>query len=96
MKAEDIAWIGEVTKGLSKPLPSLENYGKNLGTAIMVQRVSRNMTLRELSVLLGFSQSHLSRIERGQRRSSEKLLKKVSHHLEGVISYLEVSRLLDY
>ena len=96
MKPEDIAWIEETIKALHQHPMRLDNKSYNLGTAIMIQRISRGMILRELSEILDVSQSHLSRIEKGQRRPSQKVLKKILQHLGGVVSYLELSRLLDF
>ena len=57
------------------------NHGKNLGTIIRKQRIAIPFTLRKISSLSGVSQSHLGRIERGERFPSADILRKIAKPL---------------
>jgi len=57
------------------------NHGKNLGTILRQQRVAIPFTLRKISSLSGVSQSHLARIERGERFPSANILRKIAKPL---------------
>jgi len=54
---------------------------KDLGRIIKQRRLSIPMTLCELSAKSGVSQSHLNRIERGERFPSAHVLRRIAHHL---------------
>ena len=58
-----------------------EDNRKNLGAILKQQRISRPLTLRELTNLSGVSSSHLGRIERGERFPSASILRKIARHL---------------
>lgn len=51
------------------------------GKIIKRHRLMKPMTLRELSVLSGFSASYLGRVERGERFPSAKVLQKIARPL---------------
>ena len=53
----------------------------NLGQLIKQRRLSRLLTLRELSAVSGVSTSHLGRIEKGERFPSAYVLRKVAQPL---------------
>ena len=55
-----------------------ENSSGNIGRVIRNHRVVIPMTLYELSAKSGVSQSHLSRIERGDRFPSARTLQKIA------------------
>ena len=57
------------------------NHGKKLGTIIRQQRIAIPFTLRRLSSLSGVSQSHLGRIEHGERFPSGDILRKIAKPL---------------
>jgi len=51
---------------------------RGIGALIKQKRVSVSLTLRELSEKSGVSQSHIGRIERGERFPSAHVLKKIA------------------
>ncbi|MBA7506574.1 hypothetical protein ES706_05266 [subsurface metagenome] len=53
----------------------------NLGEALKRQRISKELTLKELSLESGVSLSHLARIERGERFPSGRILRKLAEPL---------------
>jgi len=57
------------------------NHGKNLGTILRQQRIAIPFTLHKISILSGVSQSHLGRIERGERFPSANILRKIAKPL---------------
>ncbi len=54
---------------------------KNLGKILKQQRQSRKMTLFEVSTASGVSQSHLGRIENGERFPSADILQRIASPL---------------
>jgi transcriptional regulator with XRE-family HTH domain len=56
----------------------IKNTRKDLGKILKQRRLSIPMTLRELSAKSGVSQSHLTRIERGERFPSALVLRKIA------------------
>lgn len=54
----------------------------NIGKAIKVTRVSKNLTLHKLAELSGLSQSYLSMIESGKRDPNLSILEKIADALE--------------
>ena len=59
----------------------IEN-NKNLGKMLKQQRAIIPLTLRELSAKSGVSESHLARIERGERFPSAGILQKIAKPLD--------------
>jgi len=60
----------------------MDNISRNnFGTIIKRQRVVVPLTLREFAVASGVSESHLSRIERGERFPSAHILRKIAKPL---------------
>ena len=59
----------------------MSNNNKNLGKIIKQQRLAVELTLHQLSVESGVSSSHLSRIERGQRFPSARILRRLAKPL---------------
>ena len=57
------------------------NHGENLGAILRQQRVAIPSTLGKMSILSGVSQSHLARIERGERFPSANILRKIAKPL---------------
>ena len=58
------------------------NNQKNLGKILKQRRVTIPLTLRELSAKSGVSESHLARIERGERFPSARILRKIAKPLD--------------
>ena len=54
---------------------------KELGGTLRQQRTSKSMTVAELAAKSGISQSHLTRIERGERFPSARALRKMAKPL---------------
>ncbi len=54
------------------------NNEENLGRVIKQQRISIPLTLHELTVKSGVSESYLGRIEKGQRFPSARILRKIA------------------
>ncbi len=54
------------------------NNEENLGRVIRQQRISIPLTLHELTVKSGVSESYLGRIEKGQRFPSARILRKIA------------------
>ena len=57
------------------------NQSKDLGTIIQRQRLLIPLTQRKLASMSGVSASHLGRIERGERRPSAHILRKIAEPL---------------
>ena len=55
--------------------------GNSIGTLIHQKRISMPLTLYELSVKSGVSQSHIGRIERGERFPSAHVLRRIAEPL---------------
>ncbi len=53
----------------------------DLGKILKQQRVSKSLTLKELTNLSGVSSSHLGRIERGERFPSAHILRRIAKPL---------------
>ncbi|MCL1975482.1 MAG: XRE family transcriptional regulator [Firmicutes bacterium] len=60
---------------------------KDIGEKIKYLRRSHNMTLKELSMHVGLSSSHLSQIEHGLNTPSLYSLRKIAQALEAQLSY---------
>jgi len=56
--------------------------GKDFGRLIRQQRIMIPLTLQELAVRSGVSQSHLGRMERGERFPSARILQKIAKPLD--------------
>ncbi len=54
----------------------------NLGKILKRERVMRSLTLRELAAISGVSQSHLGRVERGERFPSASILRRIAQPLD--------------
>jgi len=54
---------------------------KNLGKMIKQRRLMMELTLYQLSVMSGVSESHLGRIEKGERFPSARVLRKIAKPL---------------
>ena len=59
----------------------VDNHSQYLARTIKQQRLSIPLTLRELSARSGVSQSHLGRIERGERFPSARILQRIAKPL---------------
>ena len=59
----------------------LNNNSINLGEIIRQQRVLKPLTQQELAAMSGVSQSHLGRIERGERFPSARVLRRIAKPL---------------
>jgi transcriptional regulator with XRE-family HTH domain len=58
-----------------------DGRGNHLGETIRRQRLFKPLTQRELAVTAGISQSHLGRIERGERFPSARVLRRIAKPL---------------
>ena len=57
------------------------NQESHLGGILKQQRISRSLTLQELTAKSGVSASHLGRIERGERFPSAHILQRIARPL---------------
>jgi len=72
----------------------IADNNRELGKTIKLRRVMIPLTLRELSAKSGVSESHLARIERGERFPSARILRKMAKPLD--INEHELLVLADY
>ena len=63
------------------PLSRKEKLSSNLGEIIRQRRVIRGLTLGKLGTMSGVSESHLGRVERGERFPSAHILRKIAKPL---------------
>ena len=64
------------------PLDALPgNLGNNLGEYLREQRLTKKLSLRQLSAIAGISNPYLSQIERGLKRPSAEILQQIAKGL---------------
>lgn len=64
------------------PLDALPgNLGNNLGEYLREQRLTKKLSLRQLSAIAGISNPYLSQIERGVKRPSAEILQQIAKGL---------------
>ena len=68
--------------------------GNRLGEILKTRRQDRGLTLLDLSEQTGVHQTHLGRIERGERHPSASILRRVAESLD--FTEIELLKLGDY
>lgn len=68
-----------MTKNPLDALPG--NLGNNLGDYLREQRLTKSLSVRQLSALAGVSNPYLSQIERGVKRPSAEILQQIARGL---------------